>query len=138
MTSKEPLTREAIVAIVGETGADAVLATRLVGGRAGLEEGRTREARGRNYYKATGYGYAYDPWYGAYGVPVVFGEFVAEAPELTLNRSAVIASNLYETRGATVVYVLDARVRNEDSQFAVIDDVTAAIAEKLRRAGLIP
>lgn len=136
MTSRDPLTREAIVALVREVGADAVLSTRLVDGRAALEEGNTNEERQKNYYKPTGYGY--DPYYGAFGVPVVYADFIAEPPELTLRRTMVISSNLYETSGAALVYTIDTVAHDKDSQFAVIDDVTTAIAKRLRRDGLVP
>ncbi len=135
MASKDPLTREAIVGIVAKTGADAVLATRLVDGSARLDEGGSDEARGRNYYKPVGYGY--DPYYGPFGVPVVYGDFVAEQPSLTLKRTIVISSNLYEAKGATIIYTLDTVARNMESQFAVGDEVTTAIAKQMRRDGLI-
>lgn len=135
MTSKDPLTREAIVGIVAESGADAVLSTRLVDGRARLDAGNTEESRGESYYKPIGYGY--DPYYGPFGVPVVYGDFVNEAPSLTLKRTIVISSNLYEAKGATIVYVLDTVAHDKESQFEVIDEVSTAIAEQMRRDGLI-
>ena len=139
MDSKDPLTRDAIVALVTDLGADAVLATRLVDAKANLVEGGTDEARGRAFYKPTGYGYGYgyDPYYGPYGVPVVYGEFVAEDASFTLQRTVVISSNLYETRDATLVYTLDTTTRDRKSQSEVIDAVTLAIAERLRRDGLV-
>jgi hypothetical protein len=135
MTSQDPLTREAIVRIVGETGADAVLSTRLVDGRARLDDGTSSETRGENYYKPTGYGY--DPYYGPFGVPVVYGEFVAEQPALTLTRTVVISSNLYDAKTAAMIYSLDTVAHNKESQFAVADEVTVAIAKQMRRDGLI-
>jgi hypothetical protein len=135
MTSQDPLTREAIVRIVGETGADAVLSTRLVNGRARLDDGTSSETRGENYYKATGYGY--DPYYGPFGVPVVYGEFVAEQPALTLTRTIVISSNLYDAKTAAMIYSLDTVAHDKDSQFAVADEVTTAIAKRMRRDGLL-
>lgn len=135
MTSRDPLDRESIVRLVAETGADAVLATRLVDGRASLDEGGTDEARGENYYKPVGYGY--DPYYGPFGVPVVYGDFVAEQPGLTLKRTIVVSSNLYEAKGATIVYTLDTVAHDKESQFAVADEVTTAIAKQMRRDGLI-
>jgi hypothetical protein len=135
MSSKDPLTREAIVALVSESGADAVLSTRLVDGHAKLAAGNTDEARGENYYKPTGYGY--DPYYGPYGVPVVYGDFVSEAPALTLRRTVVISSNLYEARTAAVVYTLDTVAHDKESQFEVIDEVTTVLAKQMRRDGLL-
>jgi hypothetical protein len=137
MGLKDALTREAVVRIVTEIGSDAVLSTRLVDGKAALVQGGSDEARGENYYKPTGYGYAYDPYYGAYGVPVVYGTFVAEDPALTLQRTVVVSSNLYETRGAALVYTLDTTARNMESQGEVMDAVAVAIAGRLGREGLI-
>lgn len=135
MTSKDHLSRDAVVELVGKIGVDAVLATRLVDARAGLEQGGTDEARGEAYVKPVGYGYDY--WYGPYGVPVTYVEFVAEQPALTLSRSVVISSNLYETRGAALVYSLDTVTYDKDSQGAVIDSLSAAIAGRLQRDGLV-
>lgn len=134
---KDPLTRDAVVQIVTELGSDAVLSTRLVDAKAGLVEGGTDEARGENYYKPTGYGYAYDPYYGAFGVPVVYGTFVAENPALTLERTVVVSSNLYETRGAALVYSLDTTVYDAQSQGEVMDEIAIAIAARLGRDGLV-
>lgn len=134
---KDPLTREAVVQIVGELGSDSVLSTRLVDAKAGLVEGGTDEARGENYYKPTGYGYAYDPYYGAFGVPVVYGTFVAENPALTLQRTVVVSSNVYETRGAALVYSLDTTVYDAQSQGEVMDEIAMAIAARLARDGLV-
>lgn len=137
MSTKDPLTRDAIVQLVGELGADAVLSTRLVDGKAALAAGNTDEARGENYYKPAGYGYVYDPYYGGFGVPVVYGDFVSEAPALTLRRTVVVASNFYQAKDAAIIYTLDTATYDKESQFEVIDDVTAAIAKRLRRDGLV-
>jgi hypothetical protein len=120
---------------VGETGADAVLSTRLVDGKVNVKEGGTDEARGEAYYKPVGYGY--DSYYGAYGMPVTYVDFVAEAPQLTMTRSVWIASNLYETKGAVLVYSLNTVAHNKKSPSDVIDAVTEAIAARLRQDGLV-
>ena len=78
MKSSDPLTRDAVIAAVGESGADAVFATRLVDGKINVKEGGTDEARGEAYVKPVGYGY--DSYYGGYGMPVTYVNFVAEAP----------------------------------------------------------
>ncbi len=137
MTSKDSLTREAVVAIVRDLGADAVLATRLVDRKAAVVEGGDRESRGANYYKPVGYGYAYDPYYGGYGVPVTYVDFVAEESSFTLQRTVVISTNLYETQGASVVYTLDTTTYDKKSPDDVVDAVTEAIAARLRRDGLV-
>ncbi len=135
MSSSDPLTRDAVVTAVGETGADAVLATRLVDGKIDVKEGGTDEARGEAYYKPVGY--AYDSYYGAYGMPVTYVDFVAEAPTLTVTRSVWIASNLYETKDAALVYSLSTVTYDKKSQGDVIDAVTEAIAAQMRKDGLV-
>lgn len=137
MAKQDPLTREAIVALVAELGADSVLSTRLVDASAEAGAGNTDEARGETYYKPTGYGYGYDPYYGSFGVPVVYGEFVAEPPSLTLKRTVTISSNFYAAKDAALVYTLDTVAHDKESQFEVIDEVTAALAQRLRRDGLV-
>ncbi len=136
MSSKDPLNRDAIIALVGSIDADAVLSTRLVDGKGDLAEGSTDEARGETYYKPIGYGY--DPYYGAFGVPVVYGDFVAEQPALTLRRTVVVSSNFYRAKDAALVYTLDTVTYNKESQFDVIDEITTAIAGRLRHDGLVP
>jgi len=135
MKSDEPLSREAIVAIVESSGADAVLATRLVDGKVGLEEGNSNETRNASYYKPIGYGY--DSYYGGYGMPVTYVNFVAEESTFTLKRTVVVSSNLYETKGASLIYSLDTRAYDKASQSDVIDAVTEAIAGRLRKDGLV-
>lgn len=141
MSSKEPLSRETVVRIVAEQGLDAVFSTRLVDGSVGVEVGGTDEARGEAYYKPVGYGYgygySYDPYYGAYGLPVTYVEFHSEAPELTVRRSVVISSNLYDASTAALVYTLDTVTYDKKSQGDVIDALSAAIAERLQRDGLV-
>jgi hypothetical protein len=137
MASKDPLTREAVVEIVRDLGADAVLSTRLVDGKVKTVEGGSDEARGEAYYKPVGYGYMDDPFYGSYGLPITYVDFVAEAPTMTMRRTVVVSSNLYETQGATVVYTLDTATYDKKSQGEVIDSVTDAIAKRLRRDGLL-
>lgn len=135
MKSSDPLTRDAVIAAVTETGADAVLATRLVDGKIKVNEGGTDEARGEAYVKPVGYGY--DSYYGGYGMPVTYVEFVAEAPTLTVTRSVWIASNLYETKNAGLVYSLSTTTYDKKSQGDVIDAVTHAIATQMKKDGLV-
>ena len=135
MKSSDPLTRDAVIAAVGETGADAVFATRLVDAKINVKEGGTDEARGEAYYKPVGYGY--DSYYGGYGMPVTYVNFVAEAPTLTVSRTVAIASNLYETKNAALVYALSTTTYNKKSQGDVIDAVTTAIAKQMRKDGLV-
>ncbi len=136
MGSEMPLTRESVLGIIARVNVDSVLSTRLVDASARTEEGGTEEARGENYYKPVGYGH--DSYYGHYGLPVTYVEFVAENPALTLRRTVVISSNLYDAQTADLVYSLDTATYDKQSQGEVIDALAAAIAKRLRRDGLTP
>lgn len=129
MPLREPLTRESVEAAVAERNADAVLATSLVSKEWEVEEGGTRDTRGHALYKAT------DSYYGVYGT-VVAAEFHAAAPLTTVQGEAHVTSKLYETRGATVVYTLDTKVRNIETRDEGLAAVSEPIAKKLRREGL--
>lgn len=135
MGSKDPLSRDTIVGAVRATGADAVLSTRLVDARGAMVEGGSSEARGAAYYKPIGYGY--DSYYGAFGVPVTYLDFVPEQSALTLQRTVVVSSNLYDAATAAQVYSLDTTVHDKSSQGEVIDAVAVAISGRLRRDGLV-
>ena len=138
MSSKDPLTRDGVIPIVAATGADAVLVTELLGGKARMVEGGTSEARGKAYYKPTGYGYAYNySYYGAFGLPVTYVDFTAEQSAFTLERSVAIATNLYETRDARLVYSMQTTANDMESREEVLDVVTLSVAERLRHDGLV-
>jgi hypothetical protein len=131
MPQNAPLTRETIEAAVAAKNADAVLATSLISQSWGVEEGGTRETRGFAVYKAT------DSYYGVYGT-VVAADFHAAAPITTLQGEAHVTSKLYETRGATVVYTVDTKVRNIESRSDALAEITEPIGKRLRRDGVIP
>jgi hypothetical protein len=130
MDSSELLTREAIEAAVAAQNADAVLATSLISREWDVKEGGGRDTRGAAYYKAT------DSFYGVYGT-VVAADFRASAPLTTLDGAAHVTSKLYETRGATVVYTVDTKVRNIETRDEGIAAISEPIAKRLRRDGLI-
>ena len=136
MNTQEPLTRESVERAVATLGADAVLATSLVASTAKAKEGGSADARGGGYYKATGFGYETGYW-GAYGIPVVYGEFETAPSVFSISGTAELSSRLYETRDATIVYSLETRARNFDSREMAIADITPAIADRLQKAGLI-
>ena len=110
--------------------ADAVLATSLISRAWEAEEGGTRDTRGAAYYKAT------DSYYGVYGT-VVAADFQTSASITTVKGEAHVTSKLYETRGATVVYTVDTKVRNIESRGEGLAAITAPIGKKLRKDGLI-
>jgi hypothetical protein len=136
MTSKEELTRDNIVRVVQSSGADAVVSTTLVRVDLKSAEGAGRDSQGGGYYKATGFGYATDA-YGVYGVPVTYGQFV-ESPSITTVHGEVhVATRVYETSGAKLVYTIDTKAKRLESQEAAFSDLAEAIAESLRHDRLI-
>ncbi len=136
MAMKDPLTREGVTPVVTRLGNDAVIATRLVDQKANLVEGANADTRATGYYKAVGYG-RNDAYFGHYGLPVTYVEFVAEESVFTLQATVRIATNLYETRNASIVYALETTAADLESQAEAIDVITAAIAERLHRDGLV-
>jgi hypothetical protein len=50
---------------------------------------------------------------------------------------AHVTSKLYETRGATVVYTVDSKVKNIESRAEGLLAITEPIGKKLRKAGVI-
>jgi hypothetical protein len=136
MSTKEPITRQAIEQVVATLGADAVLATSLVDYSAVAKEGGSADARGGGYYKATDIGYATGYW-GVYGVPVVYAEFQTAPSVFSISGTARLSSRLFETGGATLVYSLDTKAKNLQSREMALAGITPAIAARLLRDGLV-
>jgi hypothetical protein len=130
MPQRTELTREAIEAAVAAKNADAVLATSLLLQEWGVKEGGSRDEQGFAVYKAT------DSYYGVYGT-VVAADFHAAAPITSVEGEAHITSKLYETRGATVVYTVDTKVRKIGSRSEALAEITPPIAKRLRKDGLV-
>jgi hypothetical protein len=130
MPLKTELTRESIEAAVVAENADSVLATSLISQSWDVTEGGTEDTRGGGIYKPT------DSYYGVYG-SVIAVDFQASRPITTIQGAAQVTSKLYETRGATVVYTLDTKVRRIETRDEGIAAITAPIAKKLRKDGLI-
>jgi hypothetical protein len=135
-TEKEPLTLEGVKRAVASFGADAVLATRLVDSSMGLKEGGTRETQGDAYYKPIGYGYDMGYW-GAYGVPVVYGQFETAPSAIVLNGTARITTTLFETKGATPVYIIETEARNLQSREQALTEIVPTISNRLRQDKLV-
>jgi len=134
--AREPLTRESIDAAVASRNADAVVSTVLVTQDVQAVQGGGRDTRGTAGYKATGSGWA-DGYYGAYGVPVIYGEFKSTSEVTTLQADVTVASRVFETRGARPVYTLETHARRLESRSEALSSLTGPIAEQLRRDGLI-
>jgi hypothetical protein len=130
MPLRTELTRASIDAAVTAKNADAVLATSLISRSWDVKEGGTRDTRGFAAYKTT------DAYYGVYGT-VVAADFHTAAPVTSVEGEAHITSKLYETRGATVVYTVDTKVRNIGSRSEALAEIAPPIGKKLRKEGLI-
>jgi hypothetical protein len=132
MAADELLSRESVERVVASLGADGVLASRLVAATTGVKEGGTRDTRGSVQFNATDVGYGY------YGMPVVYGDFAVSPPIFSLESEFEITTQLYETRGASLVYSLKTTAKTQDANNVIRVEVGWAIAAHLRQAGLIP
>lgn len=133
---KTPLSPEAVKGAVAAHKADAVIATNLVSKQWDVEEGGERDTRGGGMYKATDAGYV-TGWYGAYGMPVIYGEFQTTSSIDTLQSDARVQTRVFDAASATRVYTMDTQARGITSPGAGLAEVTTTIADKLRKAGLI-
>ncbi len=131
MKADVELSRESIERVIRSSGVDGVVATRLVTSGASLKEGGTGDTRGSALYKATDMGYGY------YGMPVVYGDFAASRPIIEMESTFEVVTQVYETRGATPVYSLKTTGKSRDAINIVREDISWAIVERLRQAGLI-
>jgi len=138
MDTEDPLTRESIEAVVAKYDADAVLTTVLVQADLSAKSGSSSDTRGAGYYKANAIGYDYYyGGYGAFGVPVVYGEFRTAAPITTVDGDVSIRSMLYAASDATLVYELTTDARGLRSRDNGLGRITPQIAERLQKDGLL-
>jgi hypothetical protein len=138
MTSKDPLTRADIERVVAADHADAVLTSAVVSMQLGGQQGNTRDTRATPYYQVTGQGYVTGAL-GEYGVPVTFVQ-LETTPSITMLTGEIhVLTKLFETHGATLIYTVDTKAKSEDidSSSTGIESITALIADRLRRDGLI-
>jgi hypothetical protein len=133
---KTPLSPDVVKAAVAEQKADAVIATNLVSKQWEVQEGGQMDTRGGGMYKATDAGYV-TGWYGAYGMPVIYGEFATQPSVDTLETDARVQTRVFDARSATLVYTMDTRARGVSSPGAGLAAVTTTIADKLRKSGVI-
>jgi len=141
MPINDPLTIESIDKAVAAEQADAVLATILVASNIGAKDGGMNETRGDAYYKATGTGYGYYGGYyggfGRYGVPVTYVEFQTAAPITTVSGEVDIATRLFATSDGSLVYELITKAKDLQSRDQALATITAPVADRMRRDGLI-
>jgi hypothetical protein len=131
------LTRENVERAVAAHQVDAVIATTLVAQARKVAEGGTSETRGDAFYKPVGFGYDYYGFYGAYGVPVVYGEFETSEPLTIIKGDVTIVTRLYETSGAAMIYEMETRGKDFESRVAAMATLSDSIAARLRKQGLI-
>jgi hypothetical protein len=136
VTKVDPLSLESIQDAVEWLKVDAVMATSLVDRAWEADEGGGRDTRGTANYKATDAGFAYG-YYGMYGVPVIYGDFVDTPPVTTLSGKARVTTKVYATQDQKVVYTLDTKAQSSDFRERSMSSVTTPMAERLRRDGLI-
>lgn len=136
MAADAKLSREAVEAVVKSTGVDAVIATSLVAVKGDAKEVGTRDERGGGYYKPVAYGFDYG-YFGAYGVPVVYGEFETLPSVLSVSGAIDLATNVYETNGGEKIYGMTTRAKNLESRGMALALITPRIAERLRDDGLV-
>ncbi len=101
-----------------------------------VKEGSSHDTRSTQSFKATGLGYDYYG-YGAYGMPVIYAEFAGAPSIFSLEREFEIATQLYETRGASVVYSLKTTAKSQESNNIILAEISSGIAARLRQAHLI-
>ena len=136
MDKQAPLSRELVEQAVAAQQADAVLATLLVSQDWAPKTGGSRDTRGSAGYKATDSGWE-TSYYGTYSVPVIYADFQANAASLVIQGEAHVASKLWQTRTASVVYTMDTVVQGIESQDAGLSLITASIAGELSKNALV-
>ncbi|NJD32864.1 MAG: hypothetical protein FIB04_13380 [Gammaproteobacteria bacterium] len=135
-TPVTPPTRESVAKMVADTGADAVLATRLVAARASTQNDGSRDDRGGYFFKSEGVTDVVGPW-GFYDLPAVYGQY-ENFPALNLLEGQVtVSSNFYSTQAAMLVCTLTTTVKNLATSDNAAAAVANAIAARLQGDGLV-
>jgi hypothetical protein len=136
MTKEEPLSRAAIERIVATLHSDGVLAVSLVSAAWRTKQGGSYDTRSSGQYKYVASGYD-TGFYGVYGLPVDYYQFKTQPSITNARGQAHVLTKLYDTRDARLVYTIDIKVRDIESSQLGLATITPAIAERLRRDGLI-
>ena len=134
---EDPLTRSNIEKAVAAAKADAVLTTRVVDSSYKAVQGAGMDAQGGAYYKTADVGYA-TAFDGGYGVAVVYGDVVEYPPITTVEGELHLLTRVYDTRTESMVYTVQTKAGDIDSEEDFLLSITPAIADRLRRDGLIP
>jgi hypothetical protein len=136
MGKDEPLTRANIEKLVATLHSDGVLATRMVASSWITREGGSHDTRSTGSYKYIASGYD-TGFYGAYGMPVDFYQFKTLPSVMNQRGAGHIITNLYATRDSSLVYSIDTKVKDVESNQLGLATVTPAIAGRLRSDKLI-
>ena len=112
------------------------MTTVLVAQESRSKEGGESDTRGSGAYKATDAGFVYD-YYGAYGMPVVYGQYVTTQTITTVSSKVHVASRLYDAHGGAPVYRMEIRAGDLHARDSGLATITPAIAGRLKRDGLI-
>ena len=135
-TPVTPPTQESVARMVTATGADAVLATRLVGDQAAVQNDGSRDDRGGYYFKAEGTTDAVGPW-GFYDLPVVYGQYENQPSLKLLEGQVTVSSKFYATQSRSLVCTITTTVKDMDTSDNTVAAVAAAIADRLRSDHLV-
>lgn len=121
-----PLNRDNVVVAVRKTEADAVLVSRLLRqdvAPKGVDARKEAKKKRRDQYAVDFFRYDYEE---------------IEIPSYTLLTSTVeIATDLYETTEGRIVYSLNTITYQKQTEWEVLDEVTIAIAKRLRKDKMI-
>lgn len=140
MLTTDVLDRASVAALVKETGAEAVLVTRLVNEAVGV-----REQRGREVLKMDNPGLpssaatnVEDPYF--YNVYTYDYSVSAEPPSLEIERDLLVTTDLFETREGKRIHTIRSTLRvtnsasfDQNTDVAVIDKLATGLARTLRR-----
>jgi hypothetical protein len=126
MTREEPLDRESVAKVVAATGADAVLVTRVVSHEVKGEAIDTRTGVATNPESERHYNlYRYD-----------YGEY-QQGASLKARTTISLSTDVYESARGELVYSLNTTTYDKETTGDILDEVTVAIAKRLREDRLI-
>jgi hypothetical protein len=130
--AQQALTPETLAGLVGQTGADAVLVTRLASRKVKFEESPDRYGvkteQPSSLQDVTGLVDLFSTQYHEYEEPGALGA----------QSTATLQSSLYEAAdGERLVYTIETHIKFEETKDDAIGAVTTAIASRLRSEGLI-
>jgi len=127
MQPDRDLNRATVTALVKQTGATAVIVTRLADQKISTEEvdartGHKTRRKGEN--PVNFFRYDYDEY--------------EEPAYLVVKNTVSLITDLYETKEGRLLYSIETTTHDKESGMEIIDEATSAIVARLRRDGLIP